>query len=344
MRYAWSRRCADCSREDLAVPDGGETFALFRVAAGARIGFGHLRRATTLASALERSCAISLRGSADVPSPWHQMPSTPAAAFDACRPRLLVVDDPRTDRTLPWLDAARRAGVPCATVHDLGLGAVASDLAIDGSLVTRRRWSARATLVGPRFAVLGLRPRSGRRRRHTTRVRRILVSLGGGDNSVLVRTIVRALREALPDVRITVPRGFGRPAAVEALATEGVEVVAAPHGLADLLDAADIGVVAGGVTLYEAAAAGLPVVALPIVTAQRPTVQAFGRAGLAVPVPVRAGGLAASGRGVARCVASLAGDVPRRRAMSVRGPAVVDGRGTQRVIQALVALAETGHA
>jgi spore coat polysaccharide biosynthesis predicted glycosyltransferase SpsG len=172
-------------------------------------------------------------------------------------------------------------------------------------------------------------------------VRRIVVTLGGGRQRALTIAIVRALRTVLPDVRIFVPTGFVHDEALLALADDAVELVHAPDGLTALLVAADVAVTGGGVTLYEAAAAALPVVALPVVAAQRPAVRAFVRAGLAVSVVADENVAVCAGR-VARRVARLAADRPRRVSMSARGPAVVDGRGAQRVARALVALAE-GH-
>src|SRR5690606_6255368 len=76
------------------VVDAGRCYALFRVAAGPRLGFGHLRRATVLAGALDEPCALSVRGAATLRRPWRQAPPGPDAALQTLRPRLLVIDDP----------------------------------------------------------------------------------------------------------------------------------------------------------------------------------------------------------------------------------------------------------
>jgi spore coat polysaccharide biosynthesis predicted glycosyltransferase SpsG len=97
-----------------------------------------------------------------------------------------------------------------------------------------------------------------------------------------------------------------------------------------MLASASAAVLAGGVTVYEAAALGVPVVAIPVVPAQAPTVRALSRAG----VTVEATSAAAAAGAVARLMAS-----PRlRRSMGERGAALVDGRGAGRVARHLRAL------
>lgn len=329
------------------APDS-RPFALFRVAAGPRIGYGHLRRATVLARALRRPCAISVRGGGVVPASWSLAPRDPRAAL-AVRPRLLVVDDPRAERALPWVREARRRGVPIASLHDLGLGVVPSDLAIDGSLRSPASRLARRRLAGVDYAVIDV-PRQRRRRTQaaTAAPLRILVSFGGGDHHQLLTATLEALWRGLPDAHVIVPTGFGADGlgdiALRAPSRCGsLEVVTARDGLAPWLCRADLAVLGGGLTLYEAAALGVPAVAVPVVPAQRPTIRAFVRAGAAVTVSSD-GGRVALARRIAARAGRLAVDAPARTAMGARGMATVDGRGARRVAAALRTLAEAARA
>ncbi|MGC4086025.1 MAG: hypothetical protein QM736_28845 [Vicinamibacterales bacterium] len=81
-----------------------------------------------------------------------------AAASGA--PHVVVVDDPLEPEAARWVGRARSLGVPVATLHDLGLGCVASDLAIDGSI---EQGDPRVALGGPMYA--GTRPCHRRRAR-----------------------------------------------------------------------------------------------------------------------------------------------------------------------------------
>jgi UDP-2,4-diacetamido-2,4,6-trideoxy-beta-L-altropyranose hydrolase len=331
------------------MPRDRQPFALFRVAAGARLGYGHLRRATVLARTLRRPCAISVRGGGVVPAEWATAPRQARAAL-GLGPRLLVIDDPRADASLPWLREARRQSVPTASLHDLGIAPVPTDLAVDGSLcVARTRWPARRHLVGVDYAVLDVRPRRRQPLRRTSGRPRVLVSFGGGDHRALLGATVEALARALPDARLIVPTGLGRTtpdslARVLPSSSSGsaVDVVAARDGLAPLLRRADMAILAGGVTLYEAAALGVPAIAMPVVPAQRPTIEAFARAGLVISMRPRASHDATAGVLAARA-RQLLDDATARAQMAARGMATVDGRGAERVARALVALAEEGR-
>lgn len=324
------------------MPDNAPTFALFRVAAGPRLGVGHLRRATVLAGLLGRPCALSVRGAGRVRRPWRHAPDAPAVALQTLRPRLLVIDDPDAVRARPWLHAARRAGIPCASLHDIGLAPIASDLAVDGSLIHQPSWPAHAVLEGPAFAVLGLGTARPRRQAVAPHVLRIVISLGGGRHGRRLTAIAQALRAALPDAQLVVPTGLQGGVGLGGR-VPGLEMIAAPDGLGPLLASADLAVLGGGVTLYEAAALGVAAIAVPVVAAQRPTVNAFVRRGLAVTVP-STHDVVTLGQVVARRARQLSADAARRQQMRTRGPATVDGRGAVRVARALTQLAKARHA
>jgi spore coat polysaccharide biosynthesis predicted glycosyltransferase SpsG len=110
-------------------------------------------------------------------------------------------------------------------------------------------------------------------------------------------------------------------------------------GLTPALLDADVAIVAGGVTLYETCAIGVPAVALAVVPAQRPAIRAFAAAGAVID----AGGVSAGRASIARAAAGVARLVANRRlrqTMTRRARQIVDGQGTARVaarIQALVA-------
>jgi hypothetical protein len=308
------------------------TYALFRVAAGPRIGHGHLRRAEALAGALGRPARISIRGRSGISTTLAAVASAGAGTtLDDVRPRVLILDDPHAAHGQAWVEAATRRQLPVVSLHDLGLARVASTLAVDGSVTSPRRgWPAARTLRGLEYAVIG-RPRHAR---VSSDVRRVLVSLGGGSRGVLTRAVVGELVKSHPGIEVLVTQqcetaGRGR-----------VSHVTAPGGLAKWLARVDVAIVGGGVSLYEAVAAGVPTVAIPIVAAQQPTIRGFALRRLALD----AGGPVGPPRLVARCVAQrfarLVRDADLRQAMHVGGPVAVDGRGAQRVARAIVALTE----
>ena len=309
-----------------------QVFALFRVAAGPRLGHGHLRRAEALAQALGRPACISVRGAGGAATRLPALEARgPLHAIDAVRPAVLVIDEPVAAQGEPWCRAAQRRGVPVVSLHDLGLARLPSTLAVDGSVASPSRgWPSAAVLRGLRHAVI----RRPRRNRRPFPVRRVLISLGGGPRRVLVAALVSALARCWPSLEILTTQ-----AVPEAAAHANLRTVAAPAGLGEWFPRVDVAILAGGLSLYEAIAAGVPSIAVAVVPAQRPTIRGFAAQGLAID-----GGTAylAPSRSITRRVtdrlAHVLGDTAWRRRVRREGPRLIDGRGAARVAHAIVAL------
>ncbi|MEO5822002.1 MAG: hypothetical protein ABIT71_15980 [Vicinamibacteraceae bacterium] len=329
----------------------------FRVAASPRIGFGHLVRAIHLARALGVPPRVSIRGTIDAAETASRLGAERLAGSirEVMRPGLglLVIDDPSRAAAEPWLRAAGRAGVAVASLHDVGLAPLPSDLAIDGSLGARRVHGlgrdVAACRLGPTFAVLSPDVVSRRRApsEQAGRAATIVIGLGGGRQARAGLTIARHLRigldcrPGLSRARVLLSLGLGSGARLEGIGSlDGVAVIASPRFRAALARAT-VAVVAGGTTLYEACALGTPVVAVPVVAGQATTVRRFVRAGLAVGTgPLRgvAVGSARWARAAADAALDLLADARRREVMARRGQAVIDGRGAERVAQAIRAV------
>jgi len=344
---------------------------LFRVAGGHRLGFGHIVRAMSLAKALGVPAWFSLRGTDNARRVARHLGAhldertfeeTLTAGTQAGELKLVVIDDPNQHTASAALAAVRRHSreqpLAVASVHDLGIAPIATDLAIDGSIVSlRRHWPATQALLGSRYAVLDediARLRTYRAVRvdtpsmHPTPAMpfideqpRLVISLGGGQRAGLSWRIGREIAQAFPDVQVIVAAGFGRLARAARKKELGgctmrnLRPLRAPEELRLEIARATIALVAGGVTLYEAAALGVPAVAVAIVPAQRPTIAGFVRVGAASAAgdaSVDAAGVIAR---VMRRVARLLDDARARELMTLAQRAAVDGQGSQRVAQAL---------
>ena len=256
-------------------------------------------------------------------------------ALDVVQPTLLVLDTPVAADGQRWLKAARRRGIAVASIHDRGIAPLSSDLAIDGSLAARGPISgARRSLVGPRFMVIDSR-----------RVARpkpvddnclVVIALGGGPRVRLARQLGDEILRRVPRARVVIAAGFAAKRARSTAPGSRLEWLGPRDSLAAVLGTAAAAVVAGGVTLYEAAALGVPTVAVPIVAAQWPTVRAFARAGAAL-APGRAGSIDV--KAVAAAVRRLLVDRPYATSIARRGRQLVDGQGARRVARALHTLA-----
>jgi hypothetical protein len=153
-----------------------------------------------------------------------------------------------------------------------------------------------------------------------------------------VADILQHLHAAGPDVYFV--RGRMQPTS-----SLGVRWIGPQATLVPFFERAGVVVVAGGVTLYEAAALGIAAVALAVVPAQRAAVVGFADAGAAVDAQVTLGaGRSFTPRAAAR-VASLVVELLEspalRRRIGRAGKALVDGKGLARVANALTDLAST---
>ncbi len=314
---------------------------VFRVAAGPRLGFGHLVRCRAIARALGVEPCVSIRGTAATRRAGQRLGlrvvTGGRGVLDREDPQVLVVDDPSAAAARPWVAAARRRGVAVVSVHDAGLAPLDVDLVVDGS-VRAPGPASKTRLCGPRYAVLdprltslaaGRRPAAGR----------VLVAVGGGAHVFSrVPAVVAELARQVPGADICVAPGFTtrrRPAL-----SSGRWL--APGQLAAALADSQLALVAGGITAYEACALGVPVVAVSVVPAQQPTVRALARRGAVVDGgPLSAAGAA---RRVAGQLAHLLAAPAARRRLAVAGRRLVDGRGAARVATAIRVLARQGGA
>lgn len=313
-----------------------ELRVLFRVAAGPRRGFGHLVRCLSLARAMGVRPLLCLRGgSAAVDTALSLgadvLTDGSPRSVRVLEPDVLVVDDPVASLANRWIAAARRSGALVVTVHDLGLGRADGDLVIDGSVTRNARpGPRRVALTGARYAILD--PGVTRMRRPVRTGRRVLVALGGGRRRLVAKAIAEAIAAADPRAEIRIAGGF-TPEPAPAT-SRSITWIAPLRGLARELSLATVAVVGGGVSLYEACAAGVPSVGVPVVSSQTPTVRAFASRGAVVGMPPGA----APRRTAAAVVALL--DDPRRRAVLQRRAAdLVDGHGAERSAAAILAFA-----
>ncbi len=307
---------------------------VFRVAAGPRIGFGHLLRARSLARACGQTPIVSLRGG---------QAAVAAARALGCRlvtrhaemlaeADVLVVDEPSATQGRTWIRRARRAGVRSVAVHDQGIGVRHADVTIDGGAAAGRRSNHGERLAGPSFCILD--PAVARARRLPRLDRRrsrpvVLISLGGGHQVRRhARALVVEIQRRCPRVVIRVTAGM---AAGSLPRLPYGRWVVCRKGLSRALRAADVAVVAGGVTLYEACALGTPIVATAVVSAQRPAIAAVVRAGAALDGGYVGTAAAKSARLIAVAVASLLAHPARRRALALNGRRLIDGKGAARV-------------
>jgi UDP-2,4-diacetamido-2,4,6-trideoxy-beta-L-altropyranose hydrolase len=320
---------------------------------GPAVGLGHLSRCAALARAAVQAggrATMLLRGEPPGAPAWDGAASVArcdwirglSEAMDALRwlrPDAIVVD---SYAAAPEHLAALRALGPVVVLDDLADRPLPVDAVVNGSVAAESlpydRASGARFLLGPRYAPLDPgfaappEPRPGRR------VKRVFVCLGGGQQNGALRAAVAAVGHALPGSAVDVITGGFDGEISEARSSRAV-FHRGRFGLRELMARADVAVSGGGVTLSELAATATPAVAVLLAQNQRPNLDAFARAGAALPAG--AADDPALGESIELALRALAGDGTLRQAMGARGRALVDGGGAARVVEAIGRLAGT---
>jgi spore coat polysaccharide biosynthesis predicted glycosyltransferase SpsG len=165
----------------------------------------------------------------------------------------------------------------------------------------------------------------------------ILVGFGGTDPAGLSLPVAAALTERLgPEVRLEIVIGGGVAAAgavARAVAELGPQIRAHldPLELGSLMRGSGLAVSAAGGTVGELAALGVPAVIAVVAENQRLGADAAARDDWCRAVPADAAALADA-------AAMLWHDPPGRAAMAARARDIVDGRGVDRVVDALLGI------
>jgi UDP-2,4-diacetamido-2,4,6-trideoxy-beta-L-altropyranose hydrolase len=331
----------------------------FRTTAGKKIGFGHLRRCLTLAGELRRA-----GGAAGAIHFWVDgnpaaVEVAVAAGFEA---RLIAGPDP--DVTAAWLDAGevgtlvvdsyavmpasfsawRRCVRSLVVLDDLADRQLDVDVVVNGSPyaaeLNYRTGPDAVRLLGPRYALLRPWFRDRPRRRVAARVTRVLVTLGGADPESSTMAVVEAVQRALPEAALDVVIGplFGPVPELDRRAAGDpprLRLHRALDDLSTLMAAADLAISAGGQTLYELAAAGVPTVALCLADNQEPNVAALAGVSLLSAGRVHEEAAGRFNRVEEGC-RRLAADPGLRERMSDAGRALIDGQGAARVADVIL--------
>lgn len=196
----------------------------------------------------------------------------------------------------------------------------------------------RYALVDPRFSVLPARDR-------TAPVAHIVVTFGvidSGNATELALEALERIAAAGPALRVTVIAGHAATNLASLRKTvaahaPGWRLLTNPRDMAPLLAEADLIIGAGGVSLLERMAAGVPSVTLSIADNQRLFVE--GAAALGATVDAGDASTSSSAALSDILLATLR-DPERRVNMSRAGRQAIDGNGPARVADRLVSLAD----
>lgn len=212
-----------------------------------------------------------------------------------------------------------------------------SNISFDLRWYEQRKPSCRLAL-GSNFALLRREfiDWSGAARTIPATATKVLVTLGGSDPDNVTTRVLGGLRQ-IEDIEVVVVVGGGNShrAVLESLVidcnatTPWIRMVIDATNMPELMAWADVGITAGGSTLWELCFMGLPALMLVLAPNQEPAVRALHATGVAEWVP--------SPEAVAPALNALLPDAARRGRMSEAERHLVDGRGVDRVVKLMEA-------
>lgn len=337
---------------------------LFRIDASAKAGTGHLRRCLTIAEELKSQGADVFFACRVESFPlekfleniatgweeydWNLTPEEDAwKVVDSCRrfrADSVIVDHYRAneiyqkilyDSGLRWLQFDGAAGRPCWADWVLNISPTASEGLYEG---LRRRKKTRF-LLGTRYAPLRREFRKYRIRKPREKdARAALLTFGGGDDRGAAVFCLQAIH-GLENADVTVLLSSANPRMEEILHWnschgKAAKVVVDAETPARYMASADVAITAGGMTVFELAALGIPALILQIADNQVPIAKAWQEHGYGINL----GGMdRLRPEDLRREMITLLDDADRRKAMSAVGRKMVDGLGAGRVAEALLA-------
>lgn len=259
----------------------------------------------------------------------------------------LVVDHYALDER--WENAVRDRARKLAVIDDLADRPHRCELLLDQNFSARgaHRYDGLVPrecvrLLGPRFCLLAPEFRALREagRERDGGIKQILIFFGGADPENATGKALRALEPLLVQENLAahVVAGSLNPhlESLRAAVTSvpGATLHVDTPRMAELTQAADLAIAAGGMAAWERCCLGLPTVALMIAENQRAGLEALGAAGHALYL---GDAKTVSADALESAVANLLQNPDQVRQLSRSAAAVVDGLGTDRVARRLLA-------
>lgn len=198
-------------------------------------------------------------------------------------------------------------------------------------------------LLGPGYALLRKEFDNKQLLRKRDHVRRILLTFGGGDDRGAAIHCLHALKAIDKDIERVVLMNNTNPQRDKILkwckeGHDNTKAVIDAEETATHMASADLGITAGGMTVFEMAALGIPLLILQIADNQVPITKAWQQRGYGVDLgPFDH----LKQEDVLKETISLMENARRRDTMSETGRSLVDGHGTRRVAEALLATLKT---
>jgi UDP-2,4-diacetamido-2,4,6-trideoxy-beta-L-altropyranose hydrolase len=202
----------------------------------------------------------------------------------------------------------------------------------------RQRDAGSRMLLGPRYAMLRREFKGWRdfKREIPAQGRKVLITMGGSDPANVTARVIKAL-EDIPGLELRIVVGGDNPRLRELYEAEqhsssSLTFLTDVKNMPELMAWADVAISAAGSTCCEICLLGLPAIVIDVAANQTPVAQELARQGAAVHI-----GSAStfSCQELASALQKFLLSQNARSLMSRRQKLLVDGRGVERVMQAI---------
>lgn len=258
-------------------------------------GLGHLFRALNLVEALQRGGRSSLVLVNEDPIAadllrerrvtWEAVPlrdlfsGWETALIRKYGIRVWINDRLSTD--LRHASAVQAGGAKLVTFDDGGSGAAAADLHVAALAFEHLdALPGRRVLQGPSYLVLS--PEVEKHKRLRTRINSIVVSMGGTDTYGVTVKVVETLRRMSTPATVILGPGFQHRKRLEEVLRPAFAVQERVPSLVEEFSRHDLAITGGGITAFEANAAGLPCLILANEWGEVPAAQHLERMGCSI--------------------------------------------------------------
>lgn len=300
-----------------------------------KIGYGHLYRCLGLAEALREKGYSVIFFTKSKPEPyldkWQAVPlknGDPSSEADALAEHhvSLVVND-ILDADAGYMGRIRENGIRSVNLDDTGAGASLASANIMSLRVSRK--SEKNMITGLQYLILR-KPFSDFRARHVKRaisdtIRNVLIVASGSEPPEIIENCILWIKSYDPTVKVTLVSRSSNNIKGSHDNLTAIENAQASK-LIDLMASADIGVGGCGVSAYEMACTGLPVITI-CKSGFETSENQIGKYGFAIQI-----GQADSVKSTdMHSALTMLSDPEKRRIMSEKGYNAVDGSGLSRV-------------
>jgi len=231
----------------------------------------------------------------------------------------------RLDTHADHAQHVRAAGIPLVTFDDRGSGAALADLHVAALAFEERPLAGKRVLCGVDYLVLNSDLARFQRLRGVPGS--LLVTLGGSDTYGATVEVVRQLAARGRGATVVIGPAFAHRQALDAVLSDAFELHVGVPSMAEEMSRHELAITGGGITPFEANAAGLPCLVIANEDFEIPVCREL----------ERMGGAVFAGHREAIDLSALDSPLPLER-MSRAGMAKVGLGGTARVCDALEGL------